>query len=158
MAQFLEGGLRFDADADATECLLLLELANDSDIPMFVWRCGRSHRLPYDTQIETANRNTKAESDRDGGDGGDLSGKGDPVVDIPGGSRRCLSLRVPRLSVAPERKVGDLCGMVAVKKRRHRTSLMLLKRTQSSLYAGYEKFYVLRVKWSYMTTTLYVPI
>lgn len=106
MAQFLGGGLSFDGDADATECLLLLELANESTFPVFLWR---SRRRPRQRQSPSS------------GDGGGVQGDGrgpgsasssaetgfgaGEVVEIPGESRRCLSLRIPRLRVSPEVKV-----------------------------------------------------
>lgn len=86
MAQFLGGGLRLDKDTDATECLLLLEVANDSAFPIFMWRPS-----------------TKVHRGEIVNEEGDLSGGG--VTEVPGGSRRCLSLRIPRLQVGPEGKV-----------------------------------------------------
>ncbi|CAN0423581.1 unnamed protein product, partial [Ectocarpus fasciculatus] len=47
VAQFLGGGLSFADDADSTECLLVLELANDSAFPVFPWR---SHRAKQQQQ------------------------------------------------------------------------------------------------------------
>lgn len=100
MAQFLGGGLSFEGDADSTECLLLLELANDSTFPVFSWR-SRRRRQRQRPAVGASGVETTGEGGIEAG--GDFGG-GD-VVEIPGGSRRCLPLRIPRLRVRPEGKV-----------------------------------------------------
>ncbi|CAM9833903.1 unnamed protein product [Scytosiphon promiscuus] len=103
VAQFLGGGLSFDADADATESLLLLELANDSPFPVFAWRHGsqqqqkrRRRRPRRPTSVASIDGDVEA------GAGAEAGLAGGEVVEIPGDSRRCLSLRIPRLRVRPE--------------------------------------------------------
>lgn len=81
----MDGGLAFHSDADATDCLLLMELANDSVFPVFVWREGVTLGGVRD----------------EGDDHCWMTG----VTEVPGGSRRCLALRIPRLSVKQEKKV-----------------------------------------------------
>lgn len=89
----MNGGLAFDSDADATECLLLMELANDSLFPIFVWREG----VTLD--------GVREEGEQDGENHCWVTG----VREVPGGSRRCLALRIPRLSVKQEEKVEARC-------------------------------------------------
>lgn len=105
MAQFLGGGLAFDSDTDATECLLLLELANESDFPLFAWRCPQYIGGGGDGGGVGRGGLEEAVGGREGG--GAEEGRGG-AVEIPGSSRRCLALRVPRLSVGPEGKVSVL--------------------------------------------------
>lgn len=92
MGQFLGGGLCLDRDTDSTACVLLVEIANHSTFPIFVWRPGSAagERQGLATEVEQ----------RAG-----VGGEGEGATEIPGGSRQCLSLEIPRLQVGPEEKV-----------------------------------------------------
>ncbi|CAM9949681.1 unnamed protein product, partial [Discosporangium mesarthrocarpum] len=97
VAQFSGGGLRLGSATDASECMVLVELANESPISLYAWR---ARPAPAD-----GSRAEDADSDAPGVVEGASSvglGREEGVVEIPGGSRRCFSARVPRLRPAAD--------------------------------------------------------